>query len=128
MKKQKGIAVITVLMILVIISIMGMAFLETGGADYIFAVKHKNDTRAYFLAWAGVEYACAVSEEGNSADNIISNMKDIKLLTGACSIEAKKIDVKKIEVACTGKPLNSNRTKTITAVIQDGVVLDWRQR
>jgi|GEM_PF-5741939 len=124
MKKQKGAAIITVLWILVIISILGFAFLETGAGDYIYANIHKNKMSAYYLAWAGVEYA---GKESENWENFPYG-ETIELSTGKCAINAASLGSSGIQVECTGTPVNSNISKTISAVIKNGEIINWQQK
>lgn len=124
MKKEKGAAIITILMVLVIISILGFVFLETGAGDYIYANINKNNISAYYLAWAGVEYASGKSFEYSN------HTETIKLTTGSCLIEASTagLGAGQVKVICTGIPNNSKVRKKIEAVIKNGEISNWKQR
>lgn len=124
MKKEKGAAIITILILLVVISILGFVFLETCAGDYIYSNIHKNNVSAYYLALAGVEYAGGEYENWQS----LPYSETIELSTGKCLINAISLPQKQIQVECVGTPANSNISKTIYAVIKDGVVINWRQK
>lgn len=124
MRKQKGAAIITVLIVLAVISVLGIAFLEAGAGDYIFASIHKNNTGAYFLAQAGIEYAAGESPDWEE----FPHEETISLSTGTCHIKADIAEGGLIQVESTGTPIDSNKNKTIYAAIKDGEILNWKQK
>lgn len=123
MKSQKGAAIITILMVLVIIAMLGVVFIETGAGDYIYATVNKNNVCGYFLARAGLEYAA--DELGGCAPPY---EETIEFTTGKCKIVVKEVTGAGMKVECTGFALNSAKGKILEGLISNGVIVNWRQK
>lgn len=125
---QKGSALIFTLAVVLILFILGFAFLTSTGGDYLFAGKTRANTNAYFLAQAGLIYAqTEMGEEGVH----ISSVYGIKrsLSTGKFILEEPAQEDKNngYNMKSTGK--DGLTEKVIIAEISDeGVITKWHQK
>ncbi len=79
--RPSGAALVTVLLVLVLLLVVGLAFLVVSGADHLFATRQRESTTALYLALAGLEYA---SRQGWSGPH----EEELRLSTGTCRVRA----------------------------------------
>ena len=76
-RKCRGFMLVTVLVISVVLLVIGLAFLGFISNDYFFSGKLHNNTRAFYLAWAGMQYYTAQGlPAADSQGNLTLQLQD----------------------------------------------------
>ncbi|MFP4498332.1 MAG: hypothetical protein ACLFQV_08990 [Vulcanimicrobiota bacterium] len=110
------------LALLLLIYIMGFAFLTVASQDYYFTKKAETRIQAYYLAESGIEYSLAKRMDWIEYPHI----EEIQTGEHTCTIVATDTSASVIELGVTGKALNSSKSILIR-FSSDGGVIYWAE-
>lgn len=124
---RRGVILMSTLALLLILFILGFAFLSVVSSDYFQASAARNDLQAYYLAHAGLNYLQAElkSRSHRSAAYLETLTREERpMSTGAFKLTITDADAKPIKITSTG--MAGKRIKTIEAEVDlsSGTVIE----
>lgn len=98
-KKEKGIALLTVVLFLFTLSIMGITFLSLINIDLTEIDTQYNDTQAFYLAEAGIEKAIWYLNSGELRESFIGEIKPY----GSYEVKVNLVSPSGYQLTSTGR-------------------------
>lgn len=124
---RKGIILISTLILLLILFILGFAFLTIVSSDYFQAGGVRSDIQAYYLAQSGLNYLQAeLKNKSHRTSEYLGNLarEERPMTTGTFKITIVDSQARPVKITSTGKV--GKKTKTIEAEVDlsSGAVIE----
>lgn len=127
--RQEGSVLVFTLILLLILFVLGFAFLSSTGGDYLFAGKTRANLQAYFLAQSGLIYATGELE--NISDINELNGIERELSTGKFKLTVGSPDPANpniISIKSIGISGLIHKAIEAKLDVTEGVITEWHQR
>jgi hypothetical protein len=121
--KEKGAALVIAMLLLVVLTLLGIAAIRTASSDIKIAANDKAAKQAFFLAEAGIERAMAelnygdVDPPANNEDPAVTLSGTLP--TGSYDVSITRIDADTLSISSTGTTTNNRGRKTIVISVRE---------